>query len=279
MSENQIQQSKPTLQSFLRSGEVQNRIEVALKDRAQQFTTSMMSAVNQNMTLQDCEPWSVLTAGITAASMDLPVEPGLGYAYIVPYYDNKNRIRKAQFQLGAKGFMQLALRSGAYKTVNVTDVRETEYKGLDRLTGELKFKWFKSEEARAKRNIVGYVAYIELTSGFKKSLYMTVDELLAHAKKYSAAYKGGYGQWTEGVENIQPGTGFDNMSRKTVLKLLISKHGVTSTQLQKALLADQAVVEEDAYDYVDNKKNAANYGDVDQTNAKADEDVNQEPQQ
>ncbi len=260
---NEIQKS-PTIQAFLRSGEVQNRIETALKDRAQQFTTSMMSAVNQNIALQDCEPWSVLTAGITAASMDLPVEPGLGYAYIVPYNDNKNRMKKAQFQLGSKGFIQLALRSGAYKTINVTDVRETEYKGEDRLTGELKFKWFKSEEARNKRPIIGYVAYIELTSGFKKSLYMSVDELKAHAKKYSQAYRSGYGQWTEGVENIKKGSGFDNMARKTVLKLLISKHGITGTQLQKALLADQAVIEEDAYNYADNQKN---YGDAEQSNA------------
>lgn len=268
-------QKAPTIQAFLRSGEVQNRIEAALKDRAQQFTTSMMSAVNQNVTLQDCEPWSVLTAGITAASMDLPVEPGLGYAYIVPYNDNKNRIKKAQFQLGAKGFIQLALRSGAYKIINVSDVRETEYKGEDRLTGELKFKWFKNEEAREKRAIIGYVAYIELTSGFRKSLYMSVDQLKAHAKKYSQAYRSGYGQWTEGVENIKKGVGFDNMARKTVLKLLISKHGITGTQLQKALLADQAAVDEDGYNYVDNSKD--NYGDANQTNKKADADIDQTP--
>lgn len=262
---------KPTIQAFLRSGEVQNRIDAALKDRAQQFTTSMMSAVNQNVMLQDCEPWSVLTAGITAASMDLPVEPGLGYAYIIPYWDNKNRIQKAQFQLGAKGFMQLALRTGAYKTVNVTDVRETEYKGLDRLTGEIKFKWFKSEEARLKRPIIGYVAYIELTSGFKKSLYMTVDDLKAHAKKYSKQYQKGSGQWAD-----LTGGGFDYMSRKTVLKLLISKHGITTTQLQKALLADQAAIDEDGYDYLDNKKDGQ-YGDADQTNKKADADIDQTP--
>lgn len=268
MSENNQVTHKPTLQAFLRSGEVQNRIDAALRDRAQQFTTSMMSAVNQNVMLQDCEPWSVLTAGITAASMDLPVEPGLGYAYIIPYWDNKNKIRKAQFQLGAKGFKQLALRSGQYKTINVTDVRETEYKGLDRLTGELRFKWFKSEEARAKRPVIGYVAYIELNGGFRKSLYMTVEELTAHAKKYSQSYQKGYGQWVDD---------FDSMARKTVMKLLISKDGITSTQLQKALLADQAAVEEDSYQYVDNDKTKGSYGDADQTNKKADADIDQSP--
>lgn len=251
-------QNKPTvaLQSFLRSGEVQERIEQLLKDRAAQFTTTLMSVVNQNIALQSCEPWSVLTAAITAASLDLPIEPSIGYADILPYWDNSvsPAIQKAQFQMRAKGFKQLALRSGHYRLINDSDVREGEYKGEDKLTGEHHFKWLKKEETRRTKKIVGYVAYIELMTGFRKSLYMTVEELEDHAKKYSKQYKKGGGQWAD-KHPTKLGTGFDNMSRKTVMKLLISRHGITSTQMQKALMADQAVVNsDDTYKYVDNGK-------------------------
>lgn len=259
-----------SLQHFFRSGDVQSRIESLLQERAAQFTTSMMSAVNQNVALQKCEPWSVLTAGITAASMDLPIDPNLGYAYIIPYWDNKNRIQKAQFQLGAKGFKQLALRSGHYKLINVTDVRAGEYKGLDRLTGEHNFKWMKNEQKRREKDVVGYVAYFELMRGYKKSLYMTVDDLMAHARKYSKQFQSGGGQWAD-IE----GGGFDNMARKTVMKLLISKDGITSTDLQKALRADQSVVNDDEFDYVDNAKNKGDH--FDQSNQNDDAGGDQTP--
>lgn len=259
-----------SLQHFFRSGDVQSRIESLLQDRAAQFTTSMMSAVNQNVALQKCEPWSVLTAGITAASMDLPIDPNLGYAYIIPYWDNKNRIQKAQFQLGAKGFKQLALRSGHYKLINVTDVRAGEYKGVDRLTGEYNFKWMKNEQKRREKDVIGYVAYFELMRGYKKALYMTVDDLMAHARKYSKQFQSGGGQWAD-IE----GGGFDNMARKTVMKLLISKDGITSTDLQKALRADQSVVNDDEYDYVDNAKNKGDH--FDQTNQNDDAGGDQTP--
>lgn len=250
-----------SLQSFLRSDEVQQRVEELLGDRGPQFITTLMSVVNSNMVLQECTKKSVLSAAITAAGLDLPVNPSLGHAYIIPYRNKKKDANgnyyyemEAQFQLGAKGFKQLALRSGQYRRINVTDVRETEYKGIDRLTGDLKFKWFKSEEARAKRVVIGYVAFFQLKTGFEKSLYMTVDELKAHAKHYSKSYQKGYGQWVDD---------FDSMARKTVMKLNISRDGITSTQLQTALLADQAAVEEDSYKYVDSGKTGQD--DVDQT--------------
>lgn len=276
-----------SLAMVVRSDEAQGRIKDLLHDRSAQFTTSLMSVVNQNVMLQACEPWSVITAAITAASLDLPIEPSLGYADILPYWDNSDAakasnggrsVQKAQFQMRAKGFKQLALRSGHYKTVNVSEVREGEYKGKDHLTGEHHFKWYKKQETRETKKIIGYVAYIELLSGFRKSKYMTVEELEAHAKRYSKQYQKGSGQWAD-KHPTRLKTGFDNMSRKTVMKLLISEDGITSTQMQTALRADQAVVGEDTYDYVDNKhdaKDAAPKDDVDQTNDKSDADINQD---
>jgi recombination protein RecT len=253
MAENQqVAKSSASLQAYLRSDEVQQRIEKLLGDRGPQFITSLMSVVNNNIVLQDCTKKSVLSAAITAAGLDLPVNPNLGHAYIIPYRNKKKDANgkfyyemEATFQIGAKGFKQLALRSGQYKLINSTDVREGEYKGENRLTGELAFEWVEDDTQRAKLPIIGYVSYFELRSGFKNALYMTVAELKAHAKQYSKSYQKGYGQWVDD---------FDSMARKTVMKLNISRDGITSTQLQTALLADQAAVEEDSYNYVDNEK-------------------------
>lgn len=276
-----------TLQAFMRSGDVQNRIDELLKDRAPQFTTSLMSVINQNVMLQDCEPWSVLTAAITAASLDLPIEPSLGYADILPYWDNSDKakasnggrsVQKAQFQMRAKGLKQLAIRSGQYETVNVTEVRKGEYKGKNHLTGEYDFKFQKSEKTRLAKEIIGYVAYLRLMSGFTKTLYMSVEDLEAHAKKYSKQYKSGGGQWAD-KHPTRLKTGFDNMSRKTVMKLLLAQDGITSTVLQTAIRADQAVVgSDDTYEYIDNDKDDKKPADdVDQTNKNANDGVDEPP--
>ena len=275
------QPNQRSLAMIVRSDEAQQRIGDLMKDRTPQFITTLMSVVNQNVMLQACEPWSVITAAITAASLDLPIEPSLGYADILPYWDNSDAakaanggrsIQKAQFQMRAKGFKQLALRSGHYRTVNVTEVRDGEYKGKDNLTGIYTFKWFKKEETRREKKIIGYVAYIELMTGFTKSLYMTVDDLEVHAKRYSQQYKKGSGQWADN-HPTKLNTGFDKMARKTVMKLLINQDGVTTSAMQTALRADQAVVgSDDTFDYVDNKTD-----NTDQTNPKADADIDQTP--
>lgn len=242
MSENKVQRS---VQSYLRSDAVQQRINALLDKRAPQFTTTLMSVLNQNIMLQECKPESVLSAAITAASMDLPINPNLGFAYIIPYR-NKDGGYDAQFQMGYKGFIQLAQRSGDYRTINATDVRKGELKGENKLTGELNFSWIKNEKTRETKPVVGYVAYFKLSNGFEKSSYMTVETLKKHAKKYSKSYQKGYGLWVDD---------FHSMGLKTVLKLLISKFGPMSTQMQEAILADQSAVEEDTFKYVDNDKN------------------------
>lgn len=256
------------IQQYVRSNAVQERLEALLDKRAGQFTTSLMSLVNSNPVLQDCSPETVLKAAITAAAMDLPIDPNLGFAYIIPYNNKvKEKVTsvdpetkrefvktverwemQAQFQMGYKGFIQLAQRSGHYKTINVEDVREGELKSRDRLSGEMTFEWIEDDAARAKTKVVGYIAYFKLQTGFEKMLYMSLDEMKAHAKKYSKSYSKGYGLWAEK-------DGFEFMSKKTVLKLLISKYGPMSTQMQEAILADQAAVgDEDGFNYIDNDK-------------------------
>lgn len=232
------------LQAYIRGGNVQDRLNALLGDRASDFTASLMSVVNSNPTLQSCAPESVVKAAITAAAMRLPINQNLGFAYIVPY-KNKGKY-EAQFQMGYKGFIQLAQRSGLYKTINVTDVRDGEYKGRDRLSGEIKVDWIDDDVARDKKAVVGYLAYIKLTSGFEKSLYMSKAEIDKHAKKYSQSYRSGKGLWAE--DDMR-----EFMSQKTVLKLLISRFGPASTDvdMQRALQADQSTVG-DNFDYIDN---------------------------
>lgn len=259
--------NKPTvsLQAYIRSGAVQQVIEESIGGKnSGDFTTSLLSVVNTNPVLQECPPESVIKAAITAAAMKLPIDPNLGLAYIIPY-NNKVKTKEtvtredgstfertierwqmtAQFQLGYKGFIQLAQRSGQFKRINATDVREGEYKGIDRRSGELDIEWEQDEAVRAKAKVVGYLGYFRLLNGFEKELYMTVDELTSHAKKYSKSFAKGYGLWSDQ---------FEVMAKKTVLKLLISKYGALSTSLQEAILADQSAVEEDGYKYIDNDR-------------------------
>lgn len=226
-----------SIAQYVRKDAVTQRLNELLGKRAPQFVTSLVSAVNANQMLANCKPESVLTAALTAASLDLPINQNLGFAYLIPYKNKGGEV--CQFQMGYKGFIQLAQRSGYYKTINATDVREGEMTGFDRLSGELSFEWLESAE-RNKAKVVGYVAYFQLLNGFEKSLFMTTEELEKHAQKYSknyAKYKSGL--WADN---------FDSMAKKTVLKLLISKFGPLNTQLEDAIQKDQTADDE----YVDN---------------------------
>jgi len=225
-----------SIAQYVRQDAVTQRLNELLGKRAPQFVTSLVSAVNANQMLANCKPESVLTAALTAASLDLPINQNLGFAYLIPYKNKGGEV--CQFQMGYKGFIQLAQRSGYYKTINATDVREGEMTGFDRLSGELSFEWLEGAE-RNKAKVVGYVAYFQLLNGFEKSLFMTTEELEKHAQKYSKNYaKYKTGLWADN---------FDSMAKKTVLKLLISKFGPLNTQLEDAIQKDQTADDE----YVD----------------------------
>lgn len=247
------QKKEPTpverIKNLLNSDEVTKKFKDLLGKRAQGFIVSVMQVVASNDLLKKSEPASVYAAAATAAILDLPLNNNFGFAYIVPYakddIDNEGKqIRKqyAQFQMGYKGFIQLAQRSGLFKTISVTEVYEGQLIEENPLTGFV-FDFPK----RKSDKIIGYASYFELLNGFQKTMYMNKDMAERHGKKYSQTYKQGFGLWK---------TDFDTMSMKTVLKLLLSKYAPLSIEMQRAVISDQAIVVDSdtmEVDYVDNE--------------------------
>ena len=157
---------------------IQDRFEKLLGKKAQGFISSVLQITNSNSQLQKADPTTVLNAAATAASLDLPINPNLGFSWIVPYKG------QAQFQMGWKGYVQLALRTGQYKRINVTEVYENQFKSFNRLTEELIADFDKIGEGE----IVGYASYFSLLNGMEKMTYWSKEEVISHAKKYSQAY-------------------------------------------------------------------------------------------
>lgn len=236
MSDSQVVK-KGTIKGYLDNPSVKARISDLLDKRAGQFTTSLLSLVSNDALLAEAEPASLFNAALTAASLDLPINKNLGFAHIIGYRNNRKNIVEAQFQIGYKGFIQLAQRTGQYKRINATAVYEGQLIEDDPLAGNV-YDW----KAKTSDKIIGYVSRFILTTGFESDLYMSMEDIKAHAQRYSQAYKSGYGPWKDN---------FDAMALKTVIKLNISKYGPQSTELQKAITFDQAVVKEGEPDYVD----------------------------
>ena len=193
-----------SIAQYVRQDAVSIHLNNLLSKRAPQFVTSLVAAANANKALNGCKAESVISAALIAASMDLPINQNLGFAYLIPYTLNKNKKDEetvCQFQMGYKGFIQLAQRSGFYKTINASEVKEGEIVKFDRLSGEIEFKWIEDQVEREKAPAVGFVAYFRLLNGFEKSFYMTVEELNKHAKKYSKNFaKYGSGLWSDDFE-------------------------------------------------------------------------------
>lgn len=231
-----IQQSQPkSAKLFFQDEKVKSKFTELLGKRSSAFLTSVLQIVASNDLLQKADPASIYHAAMVAATLDLPINNSLGFAYIVPYKD------KAQFQLGYKGYIQLALRSGQFNRISVTEVYEGQVKEANPLTGFV-FDW----SNKISDKVIGYAAYFRLINGYEASHYMTVEQVLSHAKKYSQTFKKGYGVWADDR---------DSMAKKTVLKLLLSKFAPLSIEMQKAVTVDQAVInDENAEDvsYVDN---------------------------
>ena len=229
---------------------MRKRFNDLLGQRAPQFISSVVSLVNADANMQKAfyeAPMTVIQSALKAASFDLPVDQNLGYAYIVPFNNYKDGVKKmeAAFVLGWKGMHQLAIRTGAYKTINVVDIREGELKSYNRLTEEIKIEFIEDEDERESRNIIGYVGYYKLVNGAEKTIYMTVKQIENHEKKFR---KGQYQSkgWREN---------FDAMARKTVYRRLIGKWGVMSIEYQNSKdgqnLADQMRDE-----FIDNESTA-----------------------
>ncbi len=226
------------LQALLQQDAIKRRFETVLGKKAPGFMSSIISATSANKDLKKADPISIVQSAAVAAALDLPINSSLGFAHIVPY--KKDGVAIAQFQMGWKGFVQLGMRTGQYKTINVAIVREGELISRNRFTGEMVF----DESKKTGDKTIGYVAYFRLINGFEKYFYMTAEEAKAHGKKYSKSFNKEYSRWQ---------TDFDSMALKTVIKMLLSKWGILSIEMQTAIQADQAIVKgEGEYEYPDN---------------------------
>lgn len=243
------------VKSVLSTDKVKNRFNEVLGAKAPQFIASITNAVSGSSQLQKCEPNSIISAAFVAASYDLPIDQNLGFTAIVPYKNSKTGVTVAQFQMMYKGFVQLAIRSGAYEKMNVAEVYEDELISYNPITGELEitndFTQCKQRKEGQKDKIVGYYAWFKLLTGFRQEFFMTVDECKNHAKTYSSSYK--Y-DLQKGYSTSKWTTDFESMAKKTVLKLLLSKWGVLSIEMQKAIQDDQKTYETENGDYGDNQK-------------------------
>ena len=217
-----------------------------LAERKGEFINNLTAVVANDAKLQVCEPVTLMYAALKATALRLPLDPNLGQAYIIPYKNNKEHKTEAQFQIGWKGFIQLAIRSGQFQAINTTDIREGELKGYDLMTGEVNVQAVADRESKP---VIGYLAYFKLTNGFAKSLYMTAEEIEQHATRYSQSYRGKY------KDSSLWATDKDAMAKKTVLKLLLNRFAPLSVDMAKAVQADQSVLHGDGkLEYVDNTR-------------------------
>lgn len=219
------QKEAKTVKGMLETPAFKKKFEEMLGKKAAGFISSIIAVTNSSNYLMKADPATVIGAAAQAAMLDLPINQSLGFAYIVPYKG------AAQFQLGYKGYIQLAQRSGQYADIGAKTVYEGELEYENRLLDKFRFG------ERTSDKVIGYLAYFRLTNGFEKMLYMTIDEAQAHAKKYSQNYKGGTDKW--GLAD------FNVMAEKTVLKRLLSKYGplsIESIQMSQALANDGGVI-------------------------------------
>lgn len=241
-----------TTKELFSDEKIRAKFQGMLGKKAQGFITSVLQIVASNAMLAKAEPNSIYNAAAVAATLDLPLNNNLGFAYIVPYNQsfqdaegNWQKKQVAQFQLGYKGFIQLAQRSGQFKTIAATPIYEGQLIEENPLTGFV-FDF----GAKTSDTVIGYAAYFSLINGFEKTLYMTIEEVKKHGGKYSKTFAIKSGLWN---------TDFDTMATKTVIKLLLSKFAPLSIEMQRAVITDQAVINnEEATDvtYVDNDHKA-----------------------
>ena len=242
--------NKPKFSVAIQSDTYKNLINNTLgdKDRASRFIASISSAVATNPSLQECDAGTILSGALLGESLNLSPSPQLGQYYLVPFNDSKRGCKVAQFQLGYKGYIQLAIRSGQYKKLNVLAIKKGELIKYDPLNEEIEVNLIEDEEERENAETIGYYAMFEYTNGFRKSLYWSKSKMEKHALKYSSGYKAkkGYTYWEKD---------FDGMAYKTMLRQLISKWGIMSIDMQQAVEKDMATINTDGtYEYVDNEE-------------------------
>ena len=265
-----VNKEPKTFSAFLAQDAIKRKInEMVGGAKGQQFITSIISAVSTNPSLAECDNSSIVSAALLGQALNLSPSPQLGQYYLVPFNKTiKNPdgsttiIKVAQFQLGYKGYIQLAIRSGYYKKINVLAIKEGELIKYDPLNEEIEVNLIDNEEQREKTPTAGYYAMFEYMNGFVKTMYWSKEKMLTHADTYSSAFN------KEAYQKILDGKipekdmwkyssfwykDFDGMAYKTMLRQLISKWGIMSTEMQEAYTKDMAEIKEDnSYEYVDN---------------------------
>lgn len=248
---NQMQQ-KPKFSVAISTKGYQSLINNTLRDpdRARRFTASITSAVAVNKDLQDCDAGTILAGALLGESLNLSPSPQLGQYYLVPFNDKKSGTKKAQYIMGYKGFVQLALRGGQYLDLDVMEVKQGEYLGKDSVTGKPRFKFIEDDDVRDALPTIGYMAYFEYLNGFRKVLYWSKEKMMTHADTYSPAFS------RKMYEKLLAGQipqqdmwkyssfwykNFDDMAKKTMLRQLISRWGVMSIEMQTAMIDDNTV--------------------------------------
>lgn len=262
---NELAVKEKGIASFLAMPEVRENITNVLgKDHVDSFVSDVVACVQNNETLAKCTNKSIFSAALLSKSINLPLTPQLGYAYLVPF-DNKKQVnghteyvKEAVFQMGWKGYIQLALRSNNFRKIVATDVRKGEITGFNPFDDRYEITPVDFEKRTAKDDkgnylvpIIGYYAKLEMVNGFTKEMYMTHEEMLEYAKKYSKAYRNDLNKhtshsfWT---------TKFESMAKKTMLRQLLGKYGLLTVELERAYTHDMAIEREDGtLDYIDNK--------------------------
>ena len=223
MSENTQMASLRNFNQTLMNEKTKEFIKSVLGKKASSYISNITTLVNNTEGLQKCDPLTIINAGLKATVLDLSIEPSLGRAYVIPYGN------VAQFQIGYKGLIELCTRSGYYEKINAREVRKGEFLGEDFKTGDIDFQFMPDRE---KLPVIGYMAYFKLKNGVEKTFYMTKEQCEAHGKQYSKTYNNPSGCWK---------LDFDGMALKTVLKLMLGRWGILSTEIQSAITNDQAV--------------------------------------
>lgn len=253
--------------------QIKERLSEILGNKSAGFISSMINVAN-SPNLKECEAMSIISSSVVAATLDLPIDPNIGFAYVVPYKckDKKTGqwLKKAQFQLGYKGYVQLALRTSQYKNINIVEVYKGQLKSWNPLTEELEFDFSNKESDE----VIGYAGFFRLVNGFEKTVYWGKEEVLNHAKKYSKSFNSG--PWKDD---------FNSMAKKTVLKDMLKKWGILSIDMQTGIKADQAVIKEgivnkdgaldENIEYVDNLQNVKNV-DFEEVKDEIKQEANQE---
>ena len=256
-NQRQLSSNQPKFSVFMNQEQIKGLVSQAVGKNAQRFTASIISAVSTNPALEKCTQRSILSGALLGESLGLSPSPQLGQYYLVPF-DKRDRQgnvieTNAQFVLGAKGYKQLAMRSGQYLDIDVLEIKEGEYKGRDKLTGKQMFEFIENDDERDALPTVGYMAYFELLNGFRKQVYWTKAKMIKHADTYSPAFHADkYDDYVNGKipknELYKYSSfwykNFDEMAFKTLLRHLISQWGVMSIEMQDAFVRDNAVIKE-----------------------------------